>query len=104
MTTHPTYTQGPWDLEEIPYETNDKAGGWYLHFDPTGEHNIDALYISKAHCSEANARLIEQAPAMLVLIQSMLYMLDGGDKPSLKERDEWVEDASALLAQIEGTP
>ena len=47
-------TPRPWDLEEIPYETNDPAGGWYLHFGEDG----DALYISKAHCSEANARLI----------------------------------------------
>ena len=53
-----------WDLEEIPYETNDKAGGYYLHFDPTGETGEEPLYLSKSEVSEANAHLIAAAPSM----------------------------------------
>lgn len=55
------YTKGEWDLEEIPYETNDPAGGWYLHFDPTGDTTEDVLYMSKAEVTEANAHLIAAA-------------------------------------------
>lgn len=56
MSTRPT--PGPWDLEEIPYETNDSAGGWYLHL---GGEDADALYMSKAHVTEGQAGLIVAA-------------------------------------------
>ena len=50
-----------WNLEEIPYRTNDKAGGWYLHFDPTGDTGEEPLYLSKSEISEANAHRIVTA-------------------------------------------
>ncbi len=45
--TQQTSTSFP-NLEEIPYETNDSAGGYYLHFADDGR---DSLYISKAGAS-----------------------------------------------------
>jgi hypothetical protein len=55
------HTPTPWDLEEHPYETNDKAGGYYLHFDPNGDLGGDVLYMSKAHISESNAQFLIKA-------------------------------------------
>lgn len=60
-----------WDLEEIPYETGDPAGGWYLHFDPTGENTEDVLYMSKAHVTEVRARIIAKAPEMYALLEKL---------------------------------
>lgn len=37
-----------WDLEPIPYETNDPNGGMYLHLDKTGDTDVRAIYISYA--------------------------------------------------------
>ena len=60
----PNITVGEWDLEEIPYETNDPSGGWYLHFDKSGENTDAVLYMSMANVNQGQAKLIAAAPAM----------------------------------------
>lgn len=111
MTTK--HTPELWDLEEIPYETNDPAGGWYLHFDPTGESTEDALYLSKAHVTPERARLIAEAPAMAEqndhaasLIQRFLdaHARAVGTSCSCepcRESRTWLHDNRATLARTD---
>ena len=81
------------DLRQRLYDTFCIAGRCY----PTLLGQYEAIQKVTA----GKMRLIAQAPALLRLVNSMLYMMDGGDKPSLDERDKWLDEARALLAQIE---
>ena len=65
-----------WDLEEIPYETNDLAGGWYLHFE--GEDDHECLYMSKSHVSEEQAKLIAAAPELLEALNNFVVLYKQG--------------------------
>ena len=65
-----------WNLEEIPYETNDAAGGWYLHFDPTGDATDAVLYMSKANVTPDQAHRIA---ASLDLLKALAPQLDRRD-------------------------
>lgn len=79
--TSEKHTAMEWDLEEVPYETSDPAGGWYLHFDLTGETTDAALYMSKANVTEQQANLIAAAPRLLRAAKDILVVLgEGGSK------------------------
>ena len=60
---------------------------------------------SEAGERDANAALIVHAVNSFdeakALIETMVCMYDGGDKPSLNERDKWLTDAKAVLAKME---
>ena len=69
-----------WDLEEVPFhqfpnETNDPAGGWYLHFEREPDHEV--LYMSKSNVSEKQAKLIAAAPELLQALRCALADLEG---------------------------
>ena len=70
-----------WDLEEVPFhqfpnESNDPAGGWYLHFEREPDHEV--LYMSKSNVSEKQAKLIAAAPELLEALNNfvVLYQQD----------------------------
>ena len=97
------HTPEPWNLEEIPYETNDISGGWYLHFSP----DSDALYISRAVCSETNARLIEAAPKLLDALKlcfaRLQHKADTCNNASWRTSDQIAFDAAkAAIRAAEG--
>ena len=61
-----------WDLEEVPFENNDPAGGWYLHFDTEADHEV--LYMSKSNVSEEQANLIAAAPELLEALNNFVVL------------------------------
>jgi hypothetical protein len=65
-----------WDLEEIPFENNDPAGGWYLHFEREPDHEV--LYMSKSNVSEKQAKLIAAAPELLEALNNFVVLYKQG--------------------------
>ena len=73
-----------WDLEEVPFhqfpnETNDPAGGWYLHFDTEADQvDHEVLYMSKSNVSEKKAKLIAAAPELLEALNNFVVLYKQG--------------------------
>lgn len=92
-----------WDLEEVPFENNDPAGGWYLHFDTEADHEV--LYMSKSNVSEKEAKLMAAAPELLealkgfvVLYKQGQLVLEGDDDGN----DPLVAEALKAIAKATG--
>mgnify|MGYP001233832395 FL=1 len=96
MKTTSKHSPGPWDLEELDYDTNVPAGsGWYLHFDAEGG---DTLWIPKAHCTEANAQLMATAPETLSMLKRLV---DTIEIHSVSD-SSLVDEVTALIDKAEG--
>lgn len=91
-----SYTPGPWIVGSSPSH-------WYSdsRFDGTVRAGNNGDFICESTSYE-DARLIAAAPDLLSLVERMAYMLDGGDSPSLDERDRWIADADAAIAKARG--
>jgi hypothetical protein len=88
-----------WDLEEVPFENNDPAGGWYLHFDTEADHEV--LYMSKSNVSEEQANLIAASPELLETLKDISVWLTAPstDKATI---DHWKQKVSTAIAKATG--
>ena len=89
-------TPGPWGIDR-PYQED----GLYIQAKDTSL--VCKVYDDGDEYHMANARLIAAAPALYDLVARMVYMYDGGDKPSLEERDHWMDEAHTALALVKDT-
>jgi len=86
------HTPGPWESEPTGTRKVGQSVPWAIWRGGIRLAIVDARPLHAAQESEANARLIVQAPAMYEIVR----LLSERD-----ERDPLVEDAIELLAKVE---
>jgi len=79
-----------------------RMGGWYLHFDPTGETTDAVLYMSKADVNEEQANIIAAAPGLLAAAKDLLWQFLDRIPDPVDSELETVKAAEDVIARAEG--
>ena len=82
------------DDDVVLYDTEQEATRAKRRWIKAGANGVRGPF-----CHPRSA-LDKAAPDLLTLVERMVYMFDGGDKPSLEERDKWLTVAEAALAKV----
>lgn len=89
------HSPAPWKDDSMEF-----SAGWRCIVTLPGGRKIDIAdpRDRKTDARDAaNAKLVATTPELALLVERMHYILDGGGKPSLRERDAWMEDAEKVL-------
>lgn len=90
--SHATHTPGPWKLERC------QCGD--VNCERYGTSN--GIFYQGSGYTEADARLIAEAPAMLAALRQALPLIDAHRRAALGEGDIAAHNIRAILARIEG--
>ena len=96
MKTTPKHTPGPWNPIQYPA---DCGAGWWIQAPADINGCRDLATLSRHFSTEANARLIAAAPAMLEALRAVAALANGQGRANLMEV---AGQAQQIIAQAEG--